>query len=256
MRDRKPSIPGLWALPFLASLLLVTGCFSRPKEQASPGELLILGQEDMKSERFESARQAFKRLLREYPDSKHRRDALLNLADSYYKEREYIEARVQYAEYVQLYPVSSQTPKAYFFLGMSDFQRKLEYDQNQDITQDALKSFQELVKRFPKSKHTADAKKKIQELTHQIARHKVYIARFYFRKGLRASAIPRFQEVVKGYPGQADLRSEAMFYLGECFRLEQSYKKAGDTYKSLIQEYPSSRFARDAYQRLLAFSKQ
>ncbi len=234
--------------------IIVSGCISRPREQATPGELFILGQQDLKSDRFEAARQAFKRLLREYPDSKHRRNALLNLADSYYKEEEYIEAKVQYSEFVQLYPVSASTSRAYYFLGMSDFNRILSFDRDQSIARDALKSFLELKKRFPKSKYGVKAVEIIPKTRKIIADSGLFIAKFYLRRGKRVSAIPRFKEIIKEYSDLPDLRAEAIYFLGESFRLEESYKKAGQTYRTLIDEHPSSPFSQDAYDRLVALT--
>ena len=243
------------ALLLAAALLASTGgCAVRPADKASPGELMLLGQEDLRAERYESARQAFQRLLREYPDSNHRREALLNLANSYYQGEEYIEARVQYAEYVQLYPVSRQTPQAYYYLGMSDYNRILAPDQEQAVTRDALKSFQELVRRFPRSEFTAQAKERIQSLRDQLARHHLHIARFYLTKGKRVSAIPRFQEVIKEFADQPGLRAEAMFFLAESYMLEESYQKAGEAYRSLIKEYPANPLSQRAHQRLVSLS--
>ncbi|MEE9241329.1 MAG: outer membrane protein assembly factor BamD [bacterium] len=238
-----------------AVLLLITliagGCVSRPKGQASPGELLILGQEDLKSERFDAARLAFKRLLREYPDSKHRRQALLNLADSYYKAEEYLEAKVQYSEFVQLYPISPYTSKAYYFLGMSDFNRTLDFDQDQSTTRDAIKNFNEMIKRFPKSKYAAEGKEKLLSLRKRQAEHEIFIARFYLKRGNRVSAIPRFRDIVKEYLDIPEIRAEAIYYLGESYRLEESYQKAGQEYRNLINEHPESPHAQTAYNRLL-----
>lgn len=242
------------ALLLTAGALLIGGCAVRQADKTSPGELMLLGQEDLRAERYESARQAFQRLLREYPDSNHRREALLNLADSYFKGEEYIEARVQYAEYVQLYPVSRETARAYYFLGMSDYNRILEPDQEQVVTRDALKTFQELLRRFPRSEHTAQAKEKVQILRDRLARHHLFIARFYLTKGKRVSAIPRFQEVIRDFGDQPGLRAEAMYYLAESYIQEESFQKAGDAFRSLIKEYPDDPFSQRAYQRLVSLS--
>lgn len=242
---------------FVALTLLILaagGCVSRPTSQASPGELLILGQQDLRSDRFDAARRAFKRLLREYPDSKHRRDALLNLADSYYKGEEYIEAKVQFSEYVQLYPISPNTSKAYYFLGMSDFNRVLSYDRDQSIARESLTSFKELVKRFPRSKFAPKGRAKIREVRDLIAKGDLFIAKFFLRRGQQVSAIPRFKEIVKEFRDVPEVRAEAYYLLGESLRLEESYKKAGKAYRALILQHPSSSFSRDAYDRLVSLT--
>ena len=239
----------------LACLLLVlNACGSIPKEQTSPGELLVIGEEDLRAERFEAARLAFKRLLEEYPDSKHRRIALLRLADSYYHQEEYIESKLQYSEYVRFYPVSAGTPKAYYFLGLSDYQRKLEIDQDASVARDALKNFQTLISRFPGSEHIADAKKKVLELREHLAKNALFIANFYFRTNLRVSAIPRYKEIIQDFKDVSSVRAEAMYKLGESYRIEESFNKAGEAYRSLLESYPDNQFAPPAYDRLLALT--
>ena len=238
----------------LCALLMASGCVKRPKEQASPGELIVIGEEDMRAERFEAARLAFKRLLEEYPDSKHRRSALLRLGDSYYQEEEYIESKLQYAEYVRLYPVSAETPKAYYFLAMSDYQRNLAIDQDATVARDALENFQTLLRRFPGSTYTPDAKQKVSGLREHLAKNALFVANFYFRTNLRVSAIPRYREIIRDYDDVPHVRAEAMYKLGESYRIEESFKKAGEAYRSLLQSYPDDQYASPAYDRLLALT--
>ncbi|MBT5948266.1 MAG: outer membrane protein assembly factor BamD [Nitrospinaceae bacterium] len=247
-------VKNILVISFLA--LIATGCISRSKEQATPGELFVLGQQDLRSDRFEAARQAFKRLLREYPDSKHRRTAPLNLADSYFQEEEYLEAKVQYSEFVQLYPVSPHTSKAYFFLGMSDFNRILDFDRDQSIANDALKSFRAVKKRFPRSKFSKKSDEKIKKIRSLLASSELFIANFYLRRGQRVSAIPRYRDIIKNYRDQPEIRAEAIYQMGESFRLEESYEKAGQTYRILIEEHPTSPFSQDAYDRLLSLTSK
>ncbi len=235
-------------------LLILSGCVSRPKQQASPGELLVIGEEDLRAERFETARLAFKRLLEEYPDSKHRRSALLRLGDSYYHAEEYIESKLQYAEYVRLYPVSAGTPKAYYFLAMSDYQRNLDIDQDASVARDALENFQTLVRRFPGSEHTADAKENVSELREHLGKNALFVANFYFRTNLRVSAIPRYKEIIRDFEDVPYVRAEAMYKLGESYRIEESFKKAGKAYRSLLESYPDDQYASTAYSRLLALT--
>ena len=251
----QPAHRVLFALLSLACLLpLLSGCVSRPKEQASPGELLVIGEEDLRAERFEAARAAFKRLLQEYPDSGHRRSALLRLADSYYQAEEYIESKLQYAEYARLYPVSAGTPKAYYFLAMSDYRQNAETDQDSSAAEGALKNFQTLIERFPGSNYAADAKRKIRELREHLGRHALFVANLYFRTKLRVSAIPRYREIIQDFKDAPRVRAEAMYMLGESYRLEESFKKAGDAYLSLLKAYPADPRASSAHERLLALT--
>ncbi|MEE8110594.1 MAG: tetratricopeptide repeat protein, partial [bacterium] len=67
----------LTALILFPLLLLGAGCSVRkaPETRSSAGELILLGRENMKDRNFERAREAFNRILQEYPESNVRSEA-------------------------------------------------------------------------------------------------------------------------------------------------------------------------------------
>jgi outer membrane protein assembly factor BamD len=138
---------------------------------------------------------------------------------------------------------------------MSDFNRLLKFDQEQSITMDAIKSFEELLKRFPKSKYGADGKEKLVTLRKQMAKHEMFIARFYWKRGLRVSAIPRLKEIAQKYTTLPEVQAEAMYYLAETYRAEESYLNAGQAYQNLIKEHPDSPYAQTGYSRLIELTE-
>lgn len=226
------------------------GCLRVPEREVSEGELFILGEEDLRAKRYEKAREAFQKLLQEYPDSKLRRKALLRLADSFYQEEGFEEAKFQYRKFVELYPVTPDTPHAYYHLGMSDYQRLLAYDRGQANTRDALESFQKLTTRFPNSKFAKDARHRIRYLRYLLAQHDLFVARFYHRRGAYVSAIPRYRELIANYKDMPRLRAEALFYLGKALEEEDSPRKAAYAYQQLLREHPQSGFADRARKRV------
>ncbi len=71
------------------------------------------------------------------------------------------------------------------------------------------------------------------------------------KRGKRVSAIPRFKKIAKEFHDTPELRAQAIFYLGESYLLEESYKKAGQAFRNLINDHPESPFAQTAYSQLL-----
>jgi len=51
------------------------------------------------------------------------------------------------------------------------------------------------------------------------------------------------------------IREEAVFYLAECQYMQNRYPKADETYKSLIKDYPSSRYLDESSRRLFEIAK-
>lgn len=239
----------VWLLAAL-SLGLSLGCARSPEGRVSAGELFVLGREDLRERNYAKAREAFQKLLQEYPDSKLRAEALLNLADAYYKEEGYEESKFHYKKFVDFYPVHTKTPHALYYLGMSDYKRVRAYDQDPQFARDALESFQKLKRSFPNHKFVKEAEEKIRKLRRHLARHDLYIARFYYGQGLYVSAIPRLREYLAEYEDVNEERDYALFILGESLMAEESHEKAEKAYRRLVKEFPKSSYARRARRRL------
>ena len=231
---------------FLFLVISIQGCFTKPKEGAPPGRLLTIGQVNLNSERYENAKKAFELLLKKYPNSKHRREALFNLAEVYYRDGEYLEAQVQFSEFVQLYPISKLTDRAYYLLAMSYFNVTNYHNQDQENTNMALKNFKELLKRFPKSKYREKSLQKIKEIREFLSKHEFAISFFYFKKGHNVSCIPRFNKIILNYPKSLKIREKTLFYLGYAYFKEQSYGKAWKTFMYLLKEFPQTKYRKDA----------
>ncbi len=59
---------------------------------------------------------------------------------------------------------------------------------------------------------------------------------------------------MKEFRDVPEVRAEAYYLLGESLRLEESYKKAGQAYQTLILQHPASSYSQDAYDRLVSLT--
>ncbi len=239
----------------LATLLLtgvvIEGCAGRKatEQERSAGELFVLGQDDLKARKFERAREAFNRILQEFPESNLRSEALMSLADSFYNAEQYQEAKFQFEKFVQLYPVNPQTARAYYFLAMSDFERLNSIDRDQTLTREALTNFRKLAAQFPGAPQVQEALPKIHICEENIAQNQYYISDFYFGRKLYHSAIPRLEGLLDEFP-ETSVSDAALFLLAESYLKEENYEKATEAYQRLLTDYPESRFASKSESRL------
>ncbi len=194
---------------------------------------------------FEKAREAFNRILQEYPESSLRSEALLSLADSFYESEKYQEAKFQYEKFIQLYPVNPQTPRALYFLGMCDYRRILTLDREQTQAQEAFKNFSRLARQFPQSPLVAEANPKIRELEIRLSEKQYYIASFYYSRAEYQSAIPRYLDILKSFP-KTPPADKALYYLANSYLREDSFAKANASLNRLIKEYPKSSYRKKA----------
>ena len=92
--------------------------------------------------------------------------------------------------------------------------------------------------RFPDSKYSADAEKKVKQGIDNLAAHEMTVGRFYLQKQNYLSALNRFSTVIKSYP-QTPQIEEALYRQVEIFvilGMNDDAKKAKDTLKKMFPD--------------------
>jgi outer membrane protein assembly factor BamD len=215
----------------------------------SPNELLQKGKRQFKKKEYTEAEKTFTQLLEDYPDSKERIESLMLLGDVLYKSKSYDEAKLNYEKFIELYPAHPRVDKAYFFRAMSDFKSTDHAARDQSAVVSAIEGFQDLIKAFPKSQFKAEAEIKISQSNNKLAENAFSIGKYYFRTGSYLSAILRLKKLMETYPKQ-NFIDEAIYLLAESYYQEQNFSKAKKTFNRLLDDHPSSVFAREARLRL------
>lgn len=233
----------------LCLIIFLTGCAGVDTENASPAALLKAGKGYLRVKNYEEARTVFNQILEEAPDSRERIMALRFLADSYYKEELYDEAKLSYRKFRELYPANKYADHALYYQAMSDFRQVDIAERDQSRTHNALEEFNQLIADFPNSPFSKKAAQKIQRCTESIARNLMEIGKYYFRTQAFHAAIGRFKTLLEDYPGQ-NFADEAVFLIAESYYREQSYRTAKKFYLRLLKKYPNSKFASDTRIRL------
>lgn len=225
------------------------GFFKEENLPTDPTGLMSLGREKLAEERYEQAKEQFQRVLETTPDNEMRVEALLNLANTFYKNREYDEARYQYRKFLELYPVHPKAPKAQFQLAMSSFAEIKTPDRDQQGTLEALRQFERFLHAYPDHPLVAEADERRLFCLNRLAEHDLIIGRFYYKQGRYHSAIHRLNSLLEANPGfpQTD---EALYLLGQSYRKEESIEKAQAVFARLVNEHPDSRFASSAKRAL------
>lgn len=234
---------------FMFMAFLITGCATTDEKSDTPAAKLRRGKEYLKAKNYDDAKIVFHEILEDAPDSKERVMALRLLADTFYTDEEYDEAKARYQKFLELYPAHKYAAHAMYFKAMTDFNQIHIASRDQTSTQNALEEFDELIAKFPKSSYAKKAIPKKKECTQTLARNLFEIGEYYYRKDAYQAAIGRFNTLLENYPEQ-DFIDETLFLLGESYFREQSFKKGRITFIKLIKKYPKSEFAELARERL------
>lgn len=194
----------------LAAALLGGCATSGDKEESGAERLYELGKEALREGYYETAIKHFEDLAARYPFGDNAAQAQLDLAYAYYKYDQPDQAVSTAEHFIKTYPRHPDVDYAYYLRGLANFGQTrgmlddiAHIDAAQRDPRAALESFQhfaEMVKRFPDSRYAADAVQRMVYLKNYLARHEMFVAAYYMRRGAYVAAANRAKYVIETYP--------------------------------------------------------
>ncbi len=196
------------ALCVLIQTSLLTGCssinenlgFSESEDLKSADDLAIDAMDSFNVGRYRAALTAFEEILDRYPFSTPAMLAELKSADCHYYLEEYQEAKLLYEEFKERHPTNEAIPYVMFQIAMSDLSQTDRIDRNVSGAKYAIDSFTKLLRAFPDSPYTQEAKARIRAAREFLVNHEFYVAVFYIRTEKYDEAKHRLKYLLTTYP--------------------------------------------------------
>ena len=176
-----------------------------------------------------------------------------------------IERAVAMADnFIGLYPTHKNVDYAYYMKGVASFDKKESRferlikgggDSIRDpkTLRDSQDAFNELIKRYPESAYTPDAKQRIVYIRNKLAERELKIGQFYYDNATYVAALSRCKNIVYQYETTPSVE-------GALVLMEKTYNKmdmqdlASSTRKILLENFPDNQ-SRAATQRKGFFSR-
>ncbi len=240
---------GILGLILAAALLLISACSAEKEEyvERPVAEIYNGALNKLKAGEYLSAAESFSEVERQHPYSVWATKAQLMGAYSFYRRNEYDDALVALDRFIQLHPSNPDVAYAHYLRALSYYEQITDVGRDQKITELALKSLRELVRRFPESKYTLDARLKIDLTRDHLAGKEMDIGRYYLRQGQFLAAINRFKLVIATYQTTTHV-PEALHRLTEAYLalgIEDEAKKSAAV---LGHNFPGSEWYIDSYE--------
>lgn len=233
----------------LAAVLLLAACSTAPKEDyvEQPVEALYNKAMDlMDAGAYAPAAKAFDEVERQHPYSVWTTKAQLMAAYANYQANRYDEAILAAKRFIELHPGNRDVAYAYYLVALSYYEQISDVGRDQKMTELALQSLDEVVRRFPNSKYARDAKLKIDLTRDHLAGKEMQVGRFYLKRGEYIAAINRFRTVVERYQTTTQV-PEALLRLTEAYLAIGVTEEAQTAAAVLGYNYPGSKWYADAY---------
>jgi len=212
----------------------------------TPKELYEQAEDKVDAGSIEQAIDQYETLLSSYPGSKYAIQARLDIAFNLLKQKKYNRSITTLNQFIEKYPDIPATPYAYYLRGVAAEQKsssildKLVTDSAQrdvESVKDAYGYFVELIRLFPDSKYSEDAKQKLVILRNTLARHEFYVALYYTDINSYIAAINRCKYIIENYPNSASI-PDALHLMARNYEIINAFELAKDTRKVLNSSYP------------------
>ncbi len=224
-----------------AAISMLSSCASFEKEdkneRVSVERLYNRGHKQLAKTKYKKAAETFEKVELEYPYSKWATEAKLMGAYSHYKAENYDEAVMSLDRFIRFHPGNENIAYAYYLKAICYFDQISDVNRDQGKTQKAMKSLEQLVRRFPMSKYAPDARQKIIFTKDNLAGQEMEVGRFYLKQHNYLSALNRFSNVVNNYQTTKYIE-EALYRQIEIYTLLGMTEEAKNAYKILQYNYP------------------
>ncbi len=235
----------------LSLLVLLAACGEKPEAyvERPVEDLYNTALTSLEGQLYLRAARQFEEVERQHPYSAWATKAQLMAGFSFYQANKYDEAVSALDQFIELHPSHRDTPYAYYLKGLAYYEQIADVGRDQEVTDRALKSLDEVIRRFPDSRYARDARLKVDLTRNHLAGKEMAIGRYYLNLGQYLAAINRFRRVIDTYQTTEQV-PEALMRLTEAYLALGVREEAQQAAAVLGYNYPGTEWYKDAYARL------
>jgi len=197
---------------------------------------------------WEQAVLLFEAIKRDYGYTRYARLAELRIADAAYRQDKQAEAIAGYKAFVSDYPNDPEVPYARLRIVKGLFAQTsdtflLPPLEERDLANvsDAYVELNKFIADFPGHEDKRELDYMLEVVTGLLARHELYVARFYLAEDRFEAAVARAQYALRNFDGSG-LEAEAMVLLGETYLKLKKRKEAEAAFRRVLSQHPESPF--------------
>jgi len=176
-------------------------------------------------------------------------DAQYYLAESHFKQEEFLIAASEYQKLINDYPESDYVPLAQFKKGMAYYKLSSRAELDQEYTTKAIKEFQSFLEEYPDHELEKDAESFIKELRVKLSRKKMIAATTYRKMGIHDSAVIYYDIILEDYYDTPQAVN-ALFWKAECLYRLKKYSESRVSFSAFIEKYPKNGHVPKAKERV------
>jgi len=233
---------------FVVSLAVLWGCSGKQvkKDEDFDAEKFLTKSVTLIDERnYEDARKLLLEVKNRDTSKKYAPLAQLRIADSYIKDGDPEHGIEEYRKFLDLYPDNPKASYVQYQIAMAYFHQIDGVDRGIGAAKNALKEFNRLKELYPRNPYREIIALRIEKCNDLLADGEFYVGQFYFKKESYQAAIVRLENLLRQYPDYKGA-DRTLLLLGESYKALRMTDKARELFRTLVDKYPSSQFAKAA----------
>lgn len=204
---------------------------------------------------YNKALSLFDDLVTKYRGTAEAEDLSYYFAYTHYKLRDYTTARYHFKTFADTYASSAKAEECRFMAAYCFYLESPTYSLDQENTIKAIEALQLFINLYPKSERVAEASKLISNLRDKLETKSYANAKLFLDIGDYKSAVIAFRNSAREFPDTKyaeemeflTIKAQAL-YAKASFEIKQEerYNEAIQLYNEFVQNYPSSKYLKEA----------
>lgn len=202
------------------------------------------GSAEFKERHWIQAREYYRQIVDNYPQSPYRPDAKLGVGDTYIGEHtteSLMLAVNEFREFLTFYPTSPRADYAQYRLAFAQSEQMLAPERDQTNTRETIKELQVFLDRYPNSALQPEAQALMRKAKDRLSEASYRVGFFYYRSRWWPGAIDRFQQVLREDPGYTH-RDAVYYHLAESLLRIDRKAEALPYFERLLKEFEQSSY--------------
>ena len=222
--------------------LFLTSCSSKKTEGKTEAEVLYKDANSLIADkRYILATEKLNLLRSQYPYSFYSTHAELLQADILFLQENFVEAAASYILFRDFHPRYKRMPYVVWKIAESFYQQiPSTFDRDLSPALEAIKYFQELVAKYPRSDYSKESRDKIKQASQKLELKEQYIADFYYKTEEYMAAISRYESILKLVKNK-DIADHARVRIVEAYLNGEDYQKCLSEGKKYIDTVSENR---------------
>lgn len=239
-----------WPLLALALLIFCSGC--KNEKLIQPGDTLPIAYKKAmwlyRNQKYDQAINAFQTVINAGRGTDYGQYANYYLADTYFKDKQYLLSGDAFQRYVMLFPQSDKAQMAQFNEAISYYKLSPRYRISQKYTHTAIEKFKLFIAEYPQSDKVDEAGDYIAQLRTKLAHKMYHAADLYDRLDQYEAAVVYYDKTLNNFP-ETEWAERALTQLIETYLEYASksvpwkkidrYEKAVAGYEQYLQLFPT-----------------